>query len=609
MVESGSVVEARAGGRLVAHSPIHSDGRYLLASLPASLYVLDVVDAKGRMLRPVDGGSVAVAPGARDERNLVLSSTRVAAQTAARRPATASGTGAITGTVTAADTGRGLAVNVLTLDLEGNGYLNGSSDTTGNYTISGMDPGSYVVLFTPPSSSGTYVQQYYNNQTSYATANRVVVTAGNTTANVDAVLAVGGQISGVVTAADTGVGLGGVEIQVYDADGNYLFNLTAPTDTSGVYTTPGGLPSGNYFVRFQTLSSTNYVSEYYGNVPTITTAKTVAVTAGSMTANVDAALPVGGVITGTVTAADTHAGLAYPLIDVFDSDGNRIAGGSSDANGNYTAIGLATGQYTVQFTCPSACGAYAGQYYNARANAAIADSVQVTAGQTTPGINAVLAVGGQITGVVTAANTFPIGYANVAVYDESDNLVDQVMTTADGSYVTDGIAAGSYGVLFTIPPLWTPTYAAQYYNNKLSLATADAVTVTTGSTTANVNAVLGDGGQISGTVTASDTGLVPGPVFVDVIDSSGNTVATGWPNVAGNYIASEIAAGTYRVHFVPISPLLYTDQYYNDKSSLATADTVTVTGVNTTPNVNAVLAKVSNLSSILLPAVFNGGGR
>jgi hypothetical protein len=58
------------------------------------------------------------------------------------------------------------------------------TNAQGNYTVSGLPAGSYKVYFT----HAAYVSEWYNDKASFAAADPVTVTAGNTSANINAAM-------------------------------------------------------------------------------------------------------------------------------------------------------------------------------------------------------------------------------------------------------------------------------------------------------------------------------------------------------------------------------------------------------------------------------------
>ena len=205
-----------------------------------------------------------------------------------------------------------------------------------------------------------------------------------------------------------------------------------------------GLAAGSYKVGFQSCGGGNYLSQFYDGKSSLATADAVSVSAGSTTSGIDAALQQGGQITGTVTDALTHAGIANKCVAAYDASNNFVASGFTDSAGHYAMAGLVAGSYRVGFqTCGG--GNYAPQFYDGKSSLAAADLVSVTGGGTTSGIDAALQPGGQITGTVTdAANHTAISGACVGVYDTADNLLSYTQTNGAGAYTLAGLATGSY---------------------------------------------------------------------------------------------------------------------------------------------------------------------
>src|SRR5207249_3168126 len=85
--------------------------------------------------------------------------------------------------------------------------------------------------------------------------------------------------------------------------------------------------------------------------------------------------------------------------------GFRVACVLTNALGEYTVSGLASGSYKVEFSQRSGRGYYLAQDYNGKSSSSEADAVSVTAGSTSRSIDAALQPGGQITGRVTDAST------------------------------------------------------------------------------------------------------------------------------------------------------------------------------------------------------------
>ena len=295
--------------------------------------------------------------------------------------------GHITGTVT---NGTKPLPNIYAIAFRYNGsnwesFRNAMTDAGGVYDINGLATGTYRVMF---SGSSGYISEYYNDVADMNSANDVIVTAGSTTAGIDAILATAGHITGTVT--DGSNPLPWIDVTTYRYNGSNWESFGGTmTDASGLYDI-GGLATGVYRVKYR---SGTYAFEYYNDSPTLGNADDVAVTAGSTTSGIDAILVTAGHITGTVTDGtknplDTITVSAYRY---NGSDWEPVMGGPINASGVYDLGGLATGAYRVGFLDES--DTYRLEYYDNAPDLDSADDVVVTAGSTTSGIDALLSIG------------------------------------------------------------------------------------------------------------------------------------------------------------------------------------------------------------------------
>ena len=363
----------------------------------------------------------------------------------------AGGTGKISGTVTAAGSHADLK-NIEVSVYEASGEFpfpveSAVTNANGEYTVEGLATGSYEVEFAPAFKSGlNYITQYYNDQPSLADANSVAVTSGSTKSGIDAEMQEGGGIEGRVTGAVTHQDLESIEVTAFEAGGNKSRVGSASTDKNGEYAIVG-LATGSYTVEFSPglASGLNYVTQYYEGQSSLASANSVAVVQGSTKAGIDAELQVGGEISGTVTDASTHAGLSEALIVVFGAgevlDGIAV----TDASGNYTVEGLATGSYVVEFLGEK----YIAQFYNGQSSFAKANLVTVVQQSMTTGINAAMVRKAPVnTGAPVASGTPAVGQTLSCSNGSWTGSPAPVYTHAwlrDGVPIT-GATAGTYVV-------------------------------------------------------------------------------------------------------------------------------------------------------------------
>lgn len=587
-------------GAVWGETPVQANGQYVFRALPAGQYTLRVLDERGRP-QPTDQAEVVLTEAqSQAEYDLLL-----AVLQGTFGPAGVQATGQITGVVTAAGTGLPIAnVDVTVYDAATQSYQGSdTTDSSGQYTIGGLATGAYQVKFNAPYGS-LYLTQWYNNKTGQSSATSVNVTDGIATANINAMLQVGGQITGKVTAADTHNPLQDVDVSVsgsFSGTGcsNY-WSGSATTNAAGVYTVTGVPTGSSYRIEFDPSSygfAKDYVWQYYSNTTSWSQATLVGVTAPNVVTGIDAALLKGGQITGRVTGQG-GAGLDEVYVS---ANGWDYVSADTDATGAYTITGLMSGTYQVKFS-PSAYGVskdYAYQYYNTKSTGATADDVQVTAPNVTPNINQQLPLGSRITGHVTAGGS-PMSSASIQVYDSEDSYVTSASTNASGVYTTTPLPTGSYRVQFQPRSSQQATYTWQYYNGKSTLAAADVLAVTAPTPVSNIDAALAQGGRISGTVKAADTSLPLKGVSVYIYDSNGSYVTSVASDATGAYATVALPPGGYRVRFLSTtiynadcSAKCYAGQYYNNKSSLGSADAVNVVASQVTQNINATLAACS----------------
>jgi hypothetical protein len=407
--------------------------------------------------------------------------------------------GQITGRVVAEDTSQGLrGVFVSVFDASNSALASlVKTDANGFYASEDLAPGSYKVSFiagmSPISGTRAYLNQAFSG-------NAVVIEAGQSkTAN--ATLKRGATISGRVTAQDSGAGLENVAVISFNKTTGQIAAI-GRTDAAGNYTTPGvidGVYGIEFFTAFSSVpTTTSYVSTFFNNKPNLNRSDPITISGGAARTGVNQALVRGAGLGGTVTGADTGAGLPGVLTIIYDAAQNVRGVALTDPSGNYRINGLGSGSYIVQFdtllSLNPATRAYFDRFFDSAEDQFDAEPVLVIAPNPRTDINQALPKGGEVSGRITAGDTKD-GLAGVAVlvYDGSGRIVTLAVSDKDGFYITPALATGSYRLQFdptySASPV-TAAYAKQFYNNKNSLAEATAVEVTLPNVTPNINAEL-----------------------------------------------------------------------------------------------------------------------
>jgi Carboxypeptidase regulatory-like domain len=211
----------------------------------------------------------------------------------AATPTTASFTvpavGGISGTVTDSSGNPLAGVTVVAYSLLGT-QLSGAVTTAsdGTYTVPDVLPGQYQVEFLGLSGSNL-ATTFYGGST-LSTAAKVTVASGAPVPSINAQLSAAGTISGKVTAAQGGATVGGLEVQLLDAQGNVLG--LAFTNPDGTYTLTG-VPAGTWYVEFvggRAYNGLYYATEYYIGKGTLGNSTAVKVASGQAVTGINEAL-------------------------------------------------------------------------------------------------------------------------------------------------------------------------------------------------------------------------------------------------------------------------------------------------------------------------------
>ncbi len=248
-----------------------------------------------------------------------------------------------------------------------------------------------------------------------------------------------------------------------------------------------------------------------------------------------------GLIANAFVLGVVHAQITIPVqgADVSATGSNGFGSTVSDSQGHYVITTfLDSGTYSVT--------ASAQGYVRTTVN-----NVAVTAGAETSNVNILMPVSGAISGKVTDASSgSPIQYAYVTAYNASGTSQSgsTALTDANGNYqIITNLDTGTYNV------------TVQYTTNHLS-NTVSGVSVTAGSTTANVNFALAASGIIAGTVTDSASLAPLSSIIIEAIDVNGNAACVGHTDSTGNYsLNNSLPTGTYNVTaLLPAGHLLKT---------------------------------------------------
>ena len=407
----------------------------------------------------------------------------------------------------------------------------------------------------------------------------------------DVVLEAGGTISGRVT----------------DGQGNPVYQavVTAHTANGGQacygYTDANGdyeirrLRTANFAVQYRPPTGNSLGREWYDNKSSFSSSRPVAVTAGAVTAGIDAVLEEGASVSGQVTDLGQNP-IQGVQVTAYDVSGIALQSAMTQADGTYFINRIPGGSVKLLFNAtPCLAGNYLSEWYHDQGSLENAAPIAVTVGQPTEGIDESLSPAGAISGRLSGSNSQGLLSGFVQAFDEISGRATGVQPAYDGSYLLRNLSAGNYRVRFSYTYNWITNYPAAWYPDSNYWNAAGLVAVAAGGTTTGIDGVVRDRGNVggvSGRVTNGSGGGIAGLTVVVKEAGSGFDLNSALTDANGYYTVPNVPMGQAKVFFsADPSNSVYTSEYANDKVDFESADALLVELNTITPNVNAVLAE------------------
>jgi protocatechuate 3,4-dioxygenase beta subunit len=441
----------------------------------------------------------------------------------------------ISGRVTDQATGLPIdSVEVAAINMDSMSVGEALTDSTGYYLIENLAPGYHIV--------GGHKEGYEDNNY----PGLLVVQAGQHLTDIDFTLAfIGepdGSISGRITDEDTGLPIAEALVSIVGLPGIWY------TDSGGYYLCDSLFP-GSYEVR---AGKEGYFPQTYPD--------SVIVTPGVNTPNIDFVLtPVGepGSISGTVTNAEDAEPIADVCVSAYGDFGNGHAW--TDSLGQYTIPDLYSGGYFVT--------AWAWDYQPQD----YPETVVVTEGQDTPGIDFALEPHGGPGDGVIAGNVFedatllPIPFAIVFAFSETENF-GVGFTDSLGAYFIYGLPSDDYYVSVLAPDYMGEFYDDVYTWEEATLVTPDAYDI-------DFSLAPYDSGEakISGIISSEGSPLEGAYVYAN---AAGEMKGFARSSTDGAYVINGLTPGTYTVS---ASMVMYHDNSFPEPVEVGGDK---VTGIN-----------------------------
>jgi len=189
-----------------------------------------------------------------------------------------------------------------------------STDNSGGYSMTDVQPGPYKVEFWPRSNQ---LWQAYDHREDWQEADVVSVDLSEVVTGVDADVPPGAGVEGTVLRADTGNPFLEAWVKVVPVNGEDTFWL-AGREGDGTYSRVG-LPPGEYKIEFLPMSPV-WQTQYWDHKQTMEEATPISLAAGTITSGIDADI----VLTpkpdsSSVSDAPTSLIASAPLAPVLSS--------------------------------------------------------------------------------------------------------------------------------------------------------------------------------------------------------------------------------------------------------------------------------------------------
>ncbi len=272
-------------------------------------------------------------------------------------------------------------------------------------------------------------------------------------------------------------------------------------------------------------------------------------------------------------------GLGNVKLNLLEWDGSQwLATGNTtttDAQGNYTFVGLLPGDYRVAEVQPSGylnvgsqVGTVDGGADGTSVDPDTLSDIQLVGGQDGIHYNFGECLPASVAGKVWAdtngdcvyqpATDIPLAGVQIDLLDSQGHFIRSTTTNAQGQYEFDDLAPGTYGVFEHQPAGYFQGMDMVGSVGGLNSATDTITQVALGSDVHGVNYDFCEElpASLSGKVWADTNGdcvyqpqtdIPLSGVQIDLLDSEGHTVATTTTNAQGQYKFENLAPGTYSV--------------------------------------------------------------
>ncbi len=243
---------------------------------------------------------------------------------------------------------------------------------------------------------------------------------------------------------------------------------------------------------------------------------------------------------------------------------------------------------------------YRGEYWNDQPSEALSTGIQLLEQGAIGTIDMELTPGG---GTISGRVLRDVGGTGieglvVAAFGSGTSIFSFDRTDSDGYYRITGIPADGFivtaGLSFSDP---LGTHVGEYFNNSLTIATSSMVTVSEGSDTPDIDFSLGEGGGISGRITAEAGGKGLGSVLLIAYEVTLDLQQITLTDDDGYFLMNRLEPGTWKLG--ASSSGNFAGEFWNDKERFDTADLIVVPAGPPVMNINMSLATGGTIAGLI----------
>ncbi|ANE46622.1 hypothetical protein SY83_10455 [Paenibacillus swuensis] len=399
--------------------------------------------------------------------------------------------GSISGQITKVSDGSvisGASITLRPTDIAGTQIKNTTTSPFGNFLLSDLSPGSYVLFVSAPM---------------LATQEIGVIVISDEIARADVALSsIFGGLSGLVTDPQ-GTPIPGAGIKLQDPAGNLITNLLSNSDGTFLLDqlTPGNVALTITAERFQANSFAAVIEA--GKIVTITASLT-----GSP-----------AVLSGRVLNALSLAGIDGSFVSVKNEAGIAIATVVSGRDGEFLLNQLPPGSFQ--------CTAIADNF------GAVSVGIILKAGEVTTTSLRLVPNPGFITGFVSSSpDGNPIPGASIQILNSAGAVITTLLSDSQGAYLSEGLQSDSYTAV---------SQAQGFTSQRIGFQISPGVTQSLSFLLAALPAT------ITGIISDSRTGLPLSNAFVELRDANtfGDAILRAVSEQDGTYELTGVYSGNF----------------------------------------------------------------